>query len=49
MNNSSVKCLGNNDSAELDQGDTTVRGDGSNEMGYNLTIVDFRRNLTLFA
>ena len=40
LDNSSVKCWGGNTFGQLGLGDTDDRGDGSNEMGDNLTTVD---------
>jgi alpha-tubulin suppressor-like RCC1 family protein len=40
LDNSSVKCWGANGSGQLGLGDDDDRGDGSGEMGDNLTIVD---------
>jgi alpha-tubulin suppressor-like RCC1 family protein len=40
LDNASIKCWGSNASGQLGLGDTSNRGDGSNEMGDNLTSID---------
>ncbi len=40
LDNSSVKCWGNNDYGQLGLGDTTARGSGSGDMGNGLAAVD---------
>jgi cysteine-rich repeat protein len=41
LDNHTVKCWGGNSAGHLGLGDTTTRGDGSNEMGDNLPAVNF--------
>jgi alpha-tubulin suppressor-like RCC1 family protein len=40
LNDGSVKCWGDNSLGRLGLGDTAIRGDGPNEMGDNLPVVD---------
>jgi alpha-tubulin suppressor-like RCC1 family protein len=40
LDNASVKCWGDGGSGKLGQGNSDTLGDGANEMGDNLTIVD---------
>ena len=39
LDNASLKCWGLNDEGQLGLGDNNNRGDGSNEMGDNLTTI----------
>jgi E3 ubiquitin-protein ligase HERC3 len=49
LDNASVKCWGRNDQGQLGLGDSINRGDGANEMGDNLTIVDLGTGRTATA
>jgi len=47
LDNYTVKCWGYNNNGQLGKGDTTTRGSGANEMGDNLTAIDFGTNRTV--
>jgi alpha-tubulin suppressor-like RCC1 family protein len=49
LDNASVKCWGKNNYGQLGQGNTASLGDGANEMGDNLTIVDLGTGRTATA
>ena len=49
LDNATVKCWGSNASGQLGLGDTSSRGDGSDEMGDNLLVVDLSSGRTAKA
>jgi alpha-tubulin suppressor-like RCC1 family protein len=49
LDDASVKCWGNGNHGKLGQGNTSTLGDGANEMGDNLTIVDLGTGRTATA
>jgi alpha-tubulin suppressor-like RCC1 family protein len=49
LDNASVKCWGQGSNGKLGQGNTTTLGEGPNEMGDNLTIVDLGTGRTATA
>jgi alpha-tubulin suppressor-like RCC1 family protein len=49
LDNGSVKCWGKNNLGQLGLGDTSNRGDNSNEMGDNLTTIDLGTGRTATA
>ena len=49
LDNNKVKCWGNGGSGRLGLGNTSSKGDGSNEMGDNLSFVDLGTNRTAKA
>jgi alpha-tubulin suppressor-like RCC1 family protein len=49
LDNATVKCWGNGAQGRLGYGDTTTRGDGANEMGDNLPVVDLGTGRTATA
>ena len=46
LNNDNVKCWGHNWHGQLGQGHSNTIGDGANEMGDNLSVVNLGTNLT---
>jgi hypothetical protein len=49
LDNASVKCWGNGSNGQMGSGNTDVIGNGSNEMGDNLTVVDLGTGRTATA
>ncbi len=49
LDNSTVKCWGNNDNGQLGLGDSSTRGDGPGEMGDNLPAVSLGTGRTATA
>ena len=49
LSSGAVKCWGYNYSGQLGLGDTNKRGDGANEMGANLPVVDLGAGVTVTA